>query len=275
MSIWVYKDFTSVFNPPIRYKRLTPRPSKQCPACETSLILLGQKLLTTKIGREVHIEVWVCQTCGWWSIGHHYAFDYIDNGEEWTHYGAGFAHGSLKNLDLSDIRQPLEEVSRYLMAKNNSIGAVNPRLAEEVVASVFQNLGYRIELTPLVGDDGIDVYILNNDKREIGIQVKRWNHRVSVEPIRAFLGALMLKKLTKGILIATGGFTSGAEKTAALATNLGFSNIKLRDSSWLLDTLKLTQRNCYEDMDDPDAPFHYLLNNAHKIPAWDMHKQFD
>lgn len=282
MSIWQYKDTSNVFNPITRYKRETPKPGTQCPACCTSLVLLGNTTQVTKIGREVHVEVWVCQTCGWWSIGHHYAFLvvepelYSNPDDYYTHYGAGYAHGSLKNLDPSNVEQPVEEITRYLVAKNEAIGHISPRLVEEVVASVFRNLGYSVELTPLVGDNGIDLYLMNNQGgKEVGIQVKRWNKRISVEPIRAFLGALMLQGLTKGIMVATNRFTIGAERTVANSHDLGLATIELKDGAWILDTLKITQRTCYEQLDDPDAPFHFLLKSPHLIPAWDFYAQFD
>jgi restriction system protein len=241
---------------------------------------LGNTTHTTDIGRAVHLEVWVCQACGWWSIGHHYAFEIVEPdlspNDYYTHYGAGYAHGSLKNLDPSDVEQPVEEITRYLVAKSEAIGFLRPRLVEEVVASVFRNLGYSVLLTPLVGDDGIDIYLVNDQGgKEVAIQVKRWNKSISVEPIRAFLGALMLQGLTRGIMVATSRFTMGAERTATNSRDLGLATIELKDGAWIVDTLKITQRACYEGLEDPSAPFYVLLKNPHLIPAWDFYQQFE
>lgn len=279
MSIWLYKDRGEIFNPAVYYKRAFPESPHKCPACTTPLSELGRSVHTTEIGRQVNVRVCVCQVCGWWDIAYYYAFE-IDEGrgdDNYTHYGAGYTHGTLKNIDVGDVKQPLEEISRFLVAKNEALGYVNPELVEDVVSSVFRNLGYTVEQTPLIGDNGIDVYLLNNQsgEREVGIQVKRWNRKISVEPIRSFLGALMLDGLSKGIVVATGRFTSGPEEIARKSQRLGLATIELRDGSWLINALRCTQRASYDDLSDPHAPFRPLLEEPHLIPSWDFYKQFD
>jgi hypothetical protein len=54
-------------------------------------------------------------------------------------YNGGY--GILKKLDLSDLRQPLDEVRSYLAAKYDERFRIHPRLFEQVVGSVFNNLG--------------------------------------------------------------------------------------------------------------------------------------
>jgi restriction endonuclease Mrr len=175
-----------------------------------------------------------------------------------------------------DIREPIDDVSRYLVAKNEALGYISPKIAEDVVASAFKNVGYFVEQTPYIGDDGIDMYLLNGTgAREIAVQVKRWNKKVSVEPIRSFLGALMLAGITKGIMVLTGGYTKGAADAASKAKDYRLSHIDLKDGNWLLSTLKAGLNPRYSSIVDPNAPFRTLIEDPLLVQSWDRWRQWD
>lgn len=119
------------------------------------------------------------------------------------------AVASLRELNLTDINAPLDEIRTYLLAKYQARFDLHPRLFEEVVGSVFAGLGYKVRVTGYVGDHGIDV-ILEGAIDTIGVQVKRTKNAVKVEQIRSLAGALVRAGLTRGIFITTSDYQSGA-----------------------------------------------------------------
>ncbi|MBI4438197.1 restriction endonuclease [Candidatus Uhrbacteria bacterium] len=153
-----------------------------------------------------------CPRCGWWGL----LIEFL---------GAGTSHGglnqtvgvlaSLKPLDLTDIRTPVEEIRRYLIAKYSDRFSCDPRKFEELVGAVFRGLGYRVRVTRFSGDDGIDVAVLEGENDSlIGVQVKRWRDKIEAGQIREFAGSLVLNGMTKGVFVTSSWFTAGAERTA-------------------------------------------------------------
>ena len=92
-----------------------------------------------------------------------------------------------RNLNLSDLTLPIQEVRDFLTANFESRFTVHPRLFEETVASVFRDLGYEVIVTGYSTDDGIDV-ILERGGETIGVQVKRWKNSIKVGQIRELVG---------------------------------------------------------------------------------------
>lgn len=180
-----------------------------------------------------------CRLCGWWK-----ATDFYDREIRVTLPFAirrvvEGAAGSLRELDLSDLNLPLDEVRKYLVAKYKSRFEMNPRLFEHTVGSVFRSLGYEALVTAYSGDEGIDV-VLEKDSRQIGVQVKCTKRSINVEQIRSLVGALVLKGMTEGIFITTSSFQRGGKRTTALGKVRGY-RIKLVDAPRFYDALKLAQ----------------------------------
>ena len=115
----------------------------------------------------------VCQRCGWWKAQDYWTFAGPSGIIENTKRGCA----ALKNLDLEDVKTPLEEVTQYLCAKYDARYSVDPGLWENVVGAVFSELGYDVVVTGHSGDGGIDV-VLNDGPLTIGVQVKRYKHSI-------------------------------------------------------------------------------------------------
>jgi restriction system protein len=212
--------------------------------------------------KALKVEVLVCPTCGWWIV---YRVEHSHLGcdiriEEWA------AAGALRNLSLTDISTPIDEIQQYLVARYNDRHIVHPRIYEEVVGSVFHSLGYDSCVTAYSGDGGIDVMVFNrSDDEQIGIQVKRRNGKIQAGQIRELAGALVLNDLTRGIFITTTDYTKGAESTAR---KYGERNlpIELWNADRFFDALKLCTRPNYRDLWDPDAPFAEIIKNLGTLP---------
>lgn len=160
-------------------------------------------------------------------------------------YGAA---ASLKELDLTDISTPIDEVRDYLTARFESRKTMSPRLFEETVGSVFRDLGWEAQVTAYSGDGGIDVF-LEKDEETVGVQVKRVRRGIEVGQIISLAGALLLKGLTKGIFVTTSSFQRGVPETVRILERKGYK-IELVDAQKLFDALSLAQRKRYQSRRD-------------------------
>jgi restriction system protein len=259
MSIWTYTPRRrDVSEEQVR--------SHFCLYCQTPLTRIDEKEWRgpTDINRGGTL-VDACLTCGWWTVWRYHADPYYP---ELGTNSSGTV-GVLRELDLTDITQPLEDVQAFLTAKFESRHSIDPKLFEHTVASVFRNLGYSSRVTAYTNDAGIDVILDGPNDTTIGVQVKRYRNTIKAEHIRALLGALILGGHTSGVFVTTSSFQSGAFKAARQAASWGMP-IELIDSSRFYDALKIAQRTTYTNIDDPTAPFNNppLASFDYKYGGW-------
>lgn len=236
MAIWIYEN-------------ISRRPEHVwvgdvCAFCRQPLQLLhaqSDKISTVKSAGVFEKRLFVCPTCGWWRAEGWQDIDDFVHGEQFRSIHGAAA--SLRELDLTDLSSPIDEVRSYLAARYDQRFTMHPRLFEETVASVFAGLGYNPVVTAYSGDDGIDV-ILERGQEKIGVQVKRYRHAIDVEQIRSLAGALVLGDMTRGIFVTTSSFQRGAPSTARALATRGYQ-IELLDAQRFYDALKLAQRNFY------------------------------
>lgn len=238
MSIWKYSetsnDVDSFWN------------KKKCPFCKIDLKLLFEG----KESEYLETNFQFCQKCGWWKIIERaksvYETDEIRMIKGIVEVSSAVA--SLKELDLTDIKNPLNEIRNYLVVKYEKRFNVNPRVFENVVCSVFRDLGYNAITTAYSGDGGIDV-ILQRDKEIIGVQVKCTKNKIQVEQIRSLAGALVLGDMTSGIFLTTSEFTRGGLQTTEKYNSKGFK-IRLLDAEKFYKDLEFTQRELYKSKNE-------------------------
>ena len=95
-----------------------------------------------------------------------------------------------------------------------------PRAFEILVAAVFRNHGFDVELTPQTNDGGLDCIAVRNDPltglNYYLIECKRYaeDNHVGVGIVRALYGVLADQSATKGIVATTSFFTRGAKEFA-------------------------------------------------------------
>lgn len=185
---------------------------------------------------EHEAELGCCPACGWWFLSKQV---YISTKNQY--WVVEFTTAStIKKFDVSNINAPIDEIRKYLMAKYETRFLVNPRKFEQVVGSVFADLGYCIEVTGFSSDGGIDVVLNKGDSSTIGVQVKRYKHSIKVGQIRELLGALVLGGHTRGIFVTTSSYQSGSKLVPKLASNLG-KPIELIDAEGFLKLLRTAQ----------------------------------
>lgn len=138
------------------------------------------------------------------------------------------------------LRDVNEELYNYFLLNPESIFEISPRKYEELVADIFKNSGYDVELTPSTGDGGYDIIAIQNNKltgcKKYLIECKRYKRerKVGIGVVRNLYGIVNLESATKGIITTTSSYTKGAKE---LAKNNQYK-INLLDYNNLRDWVK-------------------------------------
>ena len=178
----------------------------------------------------------ICPMCAWWAAVDSAVLPAIGR-QVWLVNLV--APAALMELDVADLSIPLNEVRSYLRRRYDTRHSLHPRRFEQVVASVFEDIGYDAEATAYTNDGGIDVVLRGRMGERIGIQVKRRGRTIEVGQIRAFLGALMLGGYARGVFVATTSFQHGAIRASESCRK--FVPIELVDAERFFDLLGIAQ----------------------------------
>ena len=190
---------------------------------------------------DIYCRSLACKVCGWWLLEKRVICS-AKTSQVWE---LDFATaGALKNLDLTDISIPIEEIRKYISANYQSRFSINPKKFEELVASVFKDIGYDATVTAYSNDGGIDVILSGSKNDQVGVQVKRYKHRIKVEQIRSFIGALVVNGCTSGIFVTTSGFQRGAYELAK-KSGKGYAAIELMDAEKFFEALEIVQMKSF------------------------------
>ncbi|PGU25185.1 hypothetical protein COD66_28935 [Bacillus cereus] len=117
--------------------------------------------------------------------------------------------------------QMLQDYESYLLSGNEdnvsitleSIDEMDGYQFEEFVAKLFQEMGYKTEVTSSSGDYGIDV-IAKRKGLTIGIQAKRYSDKVPNKAVQEVIAGISYYKLEQGLVITNNYFTRQAQNQA-------------------------------------------------------------
>lgn len=84
---------------------------------------------------------------------------------------------------------------------------------EEFVATLFRDMGYRVESTRASGDEGIDLW-LRRGRRTAVVQCKRYRGRVGQPVVRDLYGTMRHVGADEAYLVTTGHITRAARRWA-------------------------------------------------------------
>ena len=141
------------------------------------------------------------------------------------------------SLWLPNIEQ---ELIAYLSKHPDLLYELAPRKFEEVIAAIFKNQRFNVELTPQTRDGGFDVIAVQKDdltgESRYLIECKRYAARrtVDVGVVRSLYGVVTDQKATKGIIATTAFFTKDARKFEASNRN----RLSLNDYAAIVGWLK-------------------------------------
>lgn len=180
----------------------------------------------------------ICALCGWWVAVDSAVLPAVGS-QFWLINLV--SHAALVDFDLANIDTPMSEVRRYLRRRYESRQSIHPRLFEQIVASVFKDLGYDAQATAYSNDGGIDVVLRSHSGERIGVQVKRRRRKIEVEQVRSFLGALVIGGFSRGVFVSTSTFQRGAI-LAADRCDLLQRPIELVDPNRFFELLGIAQQ---------------------------------
>lgn len=241
--MWEYKDTASDY-----LRALTLVRTIKCHFCGTRLVRSNTNLPhDSEHPQDGTRLVRGCNICGWWTAAAE-TFDRTEYGVTVTRYANV---GVLRSLDSTSYSAAIEETKRYLERQPEARFTLSPKRFEEVVASVYRDLGYHVRITGQRGDGGIDVILDGPQDTQIGVQVKQWRGRIQAEEIRSLCGALFLHGMPKGIFVTTSNFTKGAASTAALSALRGLP-VELLNWQAFFDAMKVGRIKTYGQLFEPD-----------------------
>lgn len=110
---------------------------------------------------------------------------------------------------------------------------------ERVVADIFENMGYTVQLTPASNDLGVDVLaqrVFNKHHEKVGIQVKRYSGAVGNSAIQEIVAAKDYYGLNTLYVVTNSYFTRSALKLAAAnEVVLWDRDVLIKQLAWLTD----------------------------------------
>lgn len=205
----------------------------------------------------------ICPKCGWWIAEDRAVLPAV----AWQHWAVTLASApAMLDLRLDNVELPIQEVRRYLVRRFDQRATMHPRLFELTVASVFADWGYKALATAYSRDGGIDVILSSGSEERIGVQVKRQKNSVSVEQIRAFLGALVLGGFRRGVFVAASRLRNEAVRAARTAEVI--APIELVDCERFFDALgcaQLSQAPAPDQCIDGSRPLTFHTRYCHHL----------
>ncbi|GGZ32232.1 restriction endonuclease [Asticcacaulis endophyticus] len=125
-----------------------------------------------------------------------------------------------RKLIVGHLNDGVAELILEIKKRHNLIHDIDPRQFEEIIAHVFKNNGFVVDLTKRSRDGGRDVIALRNDMGipcKYIIECKKYapQNKVGVGLVRSLFGVQMNEGANKAILATTSEFTAGAKKFAA------------------------------------------------------------
>jgi restriction system protein len=94
---------------------------------------------------------------------------------------------------------------------------------ERLVARLYKRMGYEVTLTPVVGDDGIDLFATGSEPgrhEKLCIQCKTSRNTIPIKDVRELGYAAHKHQATKGVFVTTSRFSPAARKEELLNTHL-------------------------------------------------------
>jgi hypothetical protein len=134
-------------------------------------------------------------------------------------------HSTLFDPKSSIIVTDMDDVIKNYFKRNpEKLYNINPRKFEELIASIFKDLGFDVELTKATRDGGRDIIasIRNAATNFLAyVECKRYaaDNKIDVGIIRNVVGVQYIEKPSKSIIVTTSFFTKDAKETAKKIEN--------------------------------------------------------
>jgi len=121
-----------------------------------------------------------------------------------------------------DVMSGLSDIDQIIRAKyfevDRPIDILYNLTSDEfecLIAEIYEEMGYEVELTKQTHDNGIDIIAKNMGiakKEIILIQCKKYREKITVKDIRELIGVTEINNATKGVFCTTSDYTVSAKK---------------------------------------------------------------
>jgi restriction system protein len=131
------------------------------------------------------------------------------------------------------------EMIDFFRKSPEQLYSLAPRKFEELIAAIFRNNGFLVQLTPETRDGGVDIIAVQHSAltgESVNlIECKRYakKNRVGIGVVQRLLGCVHEKRATKGILVTTSFFTKDAQRVAESSSH----NLALNDYNGIVSWL--------------------------------------
>ena len=132
-----------------------------------------------------------------------------------------------------------EEMLAYFRRHPDQLYSLHPRKFEELVAAIFKNNGFTVQLTPETKDGGVDIIAVQHSaftgETVSLIECKRYSptQKVGIGIVQRLIGAVYQMQATKGVIVTTSFFSRDAHQAAQSCKHM----LALKDyfsiQSWL------------------------------------------
>ena len=177
------------------------RDIRNCAYCSTELIKIENETLEESWHRDYCL--WYCDYCRFWQARIYSAFrGCMPPPDNWAYIS------KLREFDINLPEECSEELALYIRRHPNFLYSCNPIRFEKFVADVFRANYTNAEVLHIgkPGDGGVDVLLIDTERKEWLIQVKRRgspNFSEGVSTIRDILGAMVVRGVRSGIVVST------------------------------------------------------------------------
>lgn len=132
-----------------------------------------------------------------------------------------------------------QEMLGYFRKHPDLLYSLHPRKFEELVAAIFKNNGFTVQLTPETRDGGVDIIAVQHstftgDTVNL-IECKRYSptQKVGIGVVQRLIGAVYQRQATKGVIVTTSFFSRDAQQAAQSCKHMLALNDYYSIQSWL------------------------------------------
>jgi len=136
-----------------------------------------------------------------------------EKSKEWEEFD--IEHEKIKVKEALDYENSARESwRRYHRLRNlASVDTLDGHEFEAAIGVVYEKMGYKVTLTPVTGDFGVDV-IAEKSNEKLAIQAKRYSGTIGVKAVQEAASGALYYKANKAIVITNSFYTPKAKELA-------------------------------------------------------------
>ena len=141
------------------------------------------------------------------NLGFEYAYEKVSQDIE------PYAKSFFENMEVSRLEKELSQNESVPILTVEDFDLMNGQEFERAVANLFKSMGYQLSMTPVTGDQGIDIIAVRNGLR-IGIQTKCYAGKVGNSAVQEVVAGKQYYGVHRCIVVTNSTFTNSAIELA-------------------------------------------------------------